>query len=186
MVLSNSTCDLSQFRFLTIYTEHICNTSNFLSSSLATVYSTPEELGRAAVFSEVASHSSNRAKSSRNFCHKRHVSSILTERKCKMIYNNNNDLFPIHTSHSFCFHQTSDILLESPLHRQGTDAPPAAIKATSRLLDGVALCIGGAGVTVVQKHLTQIQYGRHSCTVLLDVPLKLLSGEKEERESMSL
>lgn len=52
-------------------------TSNFFNSSLATVYSTPEELGTAAVFSEEASHSSKRAKSSRNFCHRRHVSSIL-------------------------------------------------------------------------------------------------------------
>lgn len=94
-----------------------------------------------------------------------------------------NDLFSIHTIHSFCFHPLSDILLESPLHRQGTDAPPAAIKATSCLLDGVALCIGGAGVTVVQKHLTQIQYRRYSCTVLLYVTLKLLIGEKRETES---
>lgn len=85
--------------------------------------------------------------------------------------------------HSFCFYPTSDILLESPLHRQGTDAPPAAIKATSRLLDGVALCISGAGVTVVQQHLAQVQYRRHSCTVLLYVPLKLLRGEKRETES---
>lgn len=79
--------------------------------------------------------------------------------------------------------QISDILLESPLHRQGTDAPPAAIKATSRLLDGVALSIGGAGIAVMQKHLTQIQYRRHSCTVLLYVTLKLLSGDRRETES---
>ncbi len=85
-----------------------------------------------------------------------------------------------------CFHPTSDILLESPLHRQGTDAPPAAIKATSCLLDGVAFCIGGAGVTVMQKDLTQIQYRRHSCTVLLYVTLKLLSGEKKVTESEHL
>lgn len=73
--------------------------------------------------------------------------------------------------HSFSFHPTFVILLESPLHRQGTDAPPAAIKATSCLLDGVTLCIGGAGVTVMQKHLTQIQYRCHSRTVLLYVTL---------------
>jgi hypothetical protein len=46
---------------------------------LATVYRTPEELAEAAVLSDVASHSSNREKSSRNFCHRRQVSSILEE-----------------------------------------------------------------------------------------------------------
>ncbi|KAF3845586.1 hypothetical protein F7725_008749 [Dissostichus mawsoni] len=50
---------------------------NFFISSLATVYRTPEELGSAAVLSEDTSHSSKREKSSRNFCHRRHVSSIL-------------------------------------------------------------------------------------------------------------
>lgn len=35
-------------------------TSNFFSSSLATVYSTPEELGKAAVLSEVFNQSSKR------------------------------------------------------------------------------------------------------------------------------
>lgn len=80
-------------------------------------------------------------------------------------------------------HPVSAVLLESPLHRQGTDAPPAAIKATSGLLDGVALCVGGAGIAVVQEHLAQVQYGRHSCAVLLDVALKLLRGEDEHKVS---
>lgn len=60
-------------------------TSNFLSSSLATVYNTPDEFGRAAVLSEVASHPSKCEKSSKNFCHSRHVSSILKE---ELIINN--------------------------------------------------------------------------------------------------
>lgn len=75
----------------------------------------------------------------------------------------------------------SAILLESPLHRQGTDAPPAAIKATSGLLDGVALCVSGTGIAVVQEDLAQVQYGRHSCAVLLDVTLKLLRGEDKRK-----
>lgn len=50
------------------------------------------------------------------------------------------------------------LLLESPLHRQGTDAPPAAVEAPRGLLDGVALCVGGAGIAVVQKHLAQVQH----------------------------
>lgn len=65
-------------------------------------------------------------------------------------------------------------LLQPPLHRQGTDGPPAAVEAARRLLDGVALCVGGAGVAVVEKHLAQVQHRRHSRTVLLDVPLELL------------
>lgn len=76
----------------------------------------------------------------------------------------------------FVFHSHLDILLEPPFHGQGTDAPPAAIKATGCLLDGVTLCIRGAGVTVVQKHLTQIQHRCHTGTVLFDVTLKLLDG----------
>lgn len=140
------------------------------------MYNTPEEFGRAAVFSEVASHSSKCAKSSKNFCHNRHVSSILKE--------GHNIINLILT---YCFQSTSKtlflsrshpvILPESPFHGQGTDAPPAAIKATGGLLDGVTLCICGAGITVVQKHLTQIQYRCHTRTVLFDVTLKLLNGQ---------
>lgn len=59
--------------------ENLRRASNFFSSSFATVYRTPEELGRAAVLSEVFNHSSNLEKSSRNFCHSLHVSSILEE-----------------------------------------------------------------------------------------------------------
>lgn len=64
--------------------------------------------------------------------------------------------------------------LESPLHGQGTDGPPAAVEATGGLLDGVALCVGGAGVTVVQKHLAQVQHRGHAGAVLLNVALQLL------------
>lgn len=139
------------------------------------MYNTPEEFGRAAVFSEVANHSSKCAKSSRNFCHNRHVSSILKEgHKVKNLIL------------TYCFQSTSRALfashshlvtlLESPFHGQGTDAPPAAIKATGCLLDGVTLCVRGTGVAVVQKHLTQIQYRCHAGTVLFDVTLKLLDG----------
>lgn len=69
-------------------------------------------------------------------------------------------------------------VLQSPLHGQGTYAPPAAVKAARRLLDGVALCVGGAGVAVVEKHLAQVQHRRYSCTVVLNVPLELLEHNK--------
>lgn len=70
-------------------------------------------------------------------------------------------------------------VLQSPLHRQGTYGPPAAVEAARRLLDGVALCVGGAGITVVEKHLAQVQHRRYSCAVHLNVPLELLEhGER--------
>lgn len=139
------------------------------------MYNTPEEFGRAAVFSEVASHSSKCAKSSKNFCHNRHVSSILKE---------GHDT--VNLILTYCFRTTSKalfvvhrhvvILLKSSFHGQGTDAPPAAIKTAGCLLDGVTFCICGTGVTVVQKHLTQIQHRCHTSTVLFNVTLKLLDG----------
>lgn len=139
------------------------------------MYKTPEEFGRAAVFSEVASHSSKCAKSSKNFCHNRHVSSILKEGH-NIINLILTYCFQSTSKALFVFHSHLVILLESPFHGQGTDAPPAAIKATGCLLDGVTLCICGTGITVVQKHLTQIQYRCHTGTVLFDVTLKLLDG----------
>ncbi len=67
------------------------------------------------------------------------------------------------------------VILESPLHGHGTDAPPAAVQAACGLLDGVTLSIRSTRVTVVQQHLTQVQHRRHTCAVLLDVSLQLLN-----------
>lgn len=69
------------------------------------------------------------------------------------------------------------VILESPLHGHGTDAPPAAVQAACGLLDGVALRIRGTGITVVQQNLTQVQHRRHTCAVLLDVSLQLLDEQ---------
>lgn len=64
--------------------------------------------------------------------------------------------------------------LQPPLHGQGTDVPPASIQPPGGLLDGVTLSLCGAGVTVMEKDLTQVQHGCHSGAVFLDVPLQLL------------
>lgn len=94
-------------------------TSNFLSSSLATVYNTPDEFGRAAVFSEVASHSSKCPKSSKNFCHNRHVSSILKE---ELIINNKPEIN--------CF---SSIIWSSYLSLLSMDKAQMLLQRRSRL-----------------------------------------------------
>lgn len=48
--------------------------------------------------------------------------------------------------------------LQPPLHGHGTDVPPASVQPSGGLLDGVALRLGGAGVTVVQQDFTQVQH----------------------------
>lgn len=49
---------------------------------------------------------------------------------------------------------SSETLLEPSLHGHGADAPPAAVKGACGLLNGITLCICGAGITVMQKYLT--------------------------------
>lgn len=66
------------------------------------------------------------------------------------------------------------ILLESPLHGHGADVPPASVQASGCLLDGVALCLCGAGVAVMQQDFAQVKDWRHTCAVFLYVPLKVL------------
>ncbi|TNN53320.1 hypothetical protein EYF80_036474 [Liparis tanakae] len=100
-------------------------TSNFFSSSLATVYSTPEELGRAAVFSEASSHSWNREKSSRNFCHKRHEAQMLLQRRSRL------RVACWMESHSASVAQASQSC-SSTSHRFRTDATPVLCFSMSR------------------------------------------------------
>lgn len=64
--------------------------------------------------------------------------------------------------------------LEPPFHGYSTDVPPAPIQAACSLLDGLALRLCSTGITVMQQHLAQVQYGRHTCAVLLNVPLQIL------------
>lgn len=68
-------------------------------------------------------------------------------------------------------------VLESSLHRHGTDGSPAAVQGACGLLDGFTLGVCCAGVTVVKQNLTQVQHRCHTCAVLLDVSLKLLKTD---------
>lgn len=150
--------------------------SNFLSSSFATVYRTPEELGRAAVLSEVFNQSSNREKSSRNFCHSLHVSSILEQKVQAQSICCVTILKSLRQSGGGAGGGHS---LEPPLHGHGADVPPASVQPPGGLLDGVALCLRGTRVAVVQQDLAQVQHRRHACAVLLDVPLQILETKKD-------
>lgn len=69
-------------------------------------------------------------------------------------------------------------LLEPPLHGHGTDVSPPAVQVSRSLLDGVALGVCSAGVTVMQQDLTQVQHGGHASAVFLDVSLELLQGRR--------
>lgn len=69
--------------------------------------------------------------------------------------------------------------LEPPLHGHSADVPPAAVQAACGLLYGVTLRLCGAGITVVQQNLTQVQHRRHTCAVLLNVPLQILQGNTD-------
>jgi len=66
--------------------------------------------------------------------------------------------------------------LESPLHGHGTDVPPPPVQVARGLLDGVTLRVGGAGVTVMQQDLTQVEDRGDACAVFLNVSLQLLQG----------
>ena len=92
-------------------------------------------MGRAAVFSEVASHSSNRAKSSRNFCHKRHVSSILTtEKMYDHLVKKNFILQKSSSTQSFyLLFSISDYLLSSYFNLLSIDKAQMLLQRRSRL-----------------------------------------------------
>lgn len=86
----------------------------------------------------------------------------------------------LHCRQSVCMRFSgSQVILESPLHGHGTDAPPATVQAACGLLDGVTLGVRSTRVTVVQQNLTQVQHRRHTCTVLLDVSLQLLNERQK-------
>ena len=69
-------------------------------------------------------------------------------------------------------------LLESPFHGHGTDVSPSAVQVSRSLLDGIALGVCSAGITVMEKYLAQVEHRGHSCAVFLDVSLKLLRGRR--------
>lgn len=69
-------------------------------------------------------------------------------------------------------------LLEPPFHGHGTDVSPSAVQVSSSLLDGIALGVCSAGITVMQKDLTQVKHGGHASAVFLNVSLKLLQGRR--------
>lgn len=61
-----------------------------------------------------------------------------------------------------------------PLHRHGTDVPPATVQTAGGLLDRVILRVATTGVSIVEQDVTQRQHRRHALCVLLDVPLQIL------------
>lgn len=69
-------------------------------------------------------------------------------------------------------------LLEPPFHGHGTDVSPPAVQVSSGLLDGIALGVCSASITVMEKDLAQVEHRGHARAVLLDVSLKLLQGRR--------